>query len=442
MQTWSYILSDLRPAHWLLLLRLAALLALVTSAALFVDYTTLAPSFCGGTGCAGVRQSGFGYVTIPGLPFALPVPALGLAALSLVFGLSLIANPTSRRRLVTPLALALAVVGVVLLGVQFFVINQVCALCVIVDLCCIAIGAAAFGLRGEGWHQSHREEITQTFVVDSVHVHPESQRQPPIWSDDSVSYSPSSPFATAPKRSVVRLRTWGWAALGALAIASPLVWPHVKPVPPVAPGILAFYEPGKVNVVEFADFQCPYCRNLHGRLKELLAPYGDRANLTRLHMPLPHHPMARDAAKAALCAEEQGRGEGMADHLFSAAKLDVRSNRAQARELGLDVRKFDECVAGKASEARLERDAALLREVGFEGLPTTYIGGERFVGALANEVFADALDRTARGEGKRGVPGWTYLLFCSVLASVIVYFGRSSPPESPTSRRASSDPEV
>src|SRR5262245_1868280 len=71
----------LRPAHWLLVLRIATLVALAASAALLVDYVAVNPTFCGSGGCASVRQSGFGYVPLPG-GVLLPLPVLGLMAYS------------------------------------------------------------------------------------------------------------------------------------------------------------------------------------------------------------------------------------------------------------------------------------------------------------------------------------------------------------------------
>lgn len=421
----------MRPAHWLLLLRLAALVALTTSAALMADYVAPDPTFCGsGSGCAHVRASGWGHLPLPGLP-EIPVPLLGILGFSLVLGASLIPDAQRRARVTVPLAGALALSGLALIFLQLFVIGHVCVFCVVVDLCALAIGGAAMGLRGDGWEDSAREELTQTFIVDSAQLAAESQRLRGVWREDSRVYTPPNPLIAGDRNLRMRLKSWAWAGLGVLAIAAPLGWPHVRPSAPVPSVIRELYEPGKINVVEFADFQCPHCRDLHVRLKEVLASYGDRVHFDRRHVPLPMHPQAGDAARAALCAEAQGQGDAMADHLFTAEDLSPRANRRAAERLGLALDRYEACLAAPATEARIAGDIDLLREAGFEGLPTTYVGGQRILGAERTEVFRDAIESAARGDDRIGVPGWAYLLACLAAVAAVVFFGRIRPPAAP-----------
>lgn len=422
----------MRPAHWLLLLRLAALVALTTSAALMADYVTADPTFCGSdSGCAHVRASGWGHLPVPGLPAEVPLPLLGIVAFSLVLGTSLVPDATRRARLTIPLAGALALSGLALIFLQLFVIGHVCIFCVVVDLCALTIGGAAMGLRGEGWEESAKEELTQTFIVDSEQLAAESQRLRGVWREDSRVYTPPNPLIPTYRGMPLRLKVWAWAGLGALAIAAPLLWPKLRPAAPVPAAIRELYEPGRINVIEFADFECPHCRDLHGRLKEVLAEYGDRVRFERRHVPLPMHPGAQGAARAALCAEAQGQGEAMADYLFTAEQLTPAGHRRAAERLNLDLERFDACVKEPATDARIASDIELLREVGFEGLPTTYIGGQRILGAERTEVFRDALETAARGEDRLGLPGWAYALLCLALAAALVHFGRVRPPTDP-----------
>lgn len=413
---------SLRPAHWLLLLRLAALVALATSAALMADYLAPEPTFCGaGTGCAHVRSSGYGYIELPGLP-TIPMPLLGIAAFSAALGASLIPDAQRRARASIPIAGLLALGGLALIFLQVLVIGHVCAFCVVVDLCALVIGGAALGLRGDGWEESAREELTETFIIDSDQLMAESQRLRGVWREDSRVYTPPNPLIAAERHFLFRLKPWVWAALGVLAVGAPLLWPTVRQSPSVPDAIAHLYVPGKINVIEFADFQCPHCRDLHGRLTELLREY-DGVHFERRHVPLPMHAGAQEAARAALCAEQQGRGEAMADHLFSAEDLSRAANRAAAERLGLELGRFDACVVDPATDARIAGDIDLLREAGFEGLPTTYVGGQRILGAERTEVFRDALDRAARGDDLLGVPGWAYVLACLAAVIALVSIG-------------------
>src|SRR6185503_6117111 len=93
--------------------------------------------------------------------------------------------------------------------------------------------------------------------------------------------------------------------------------------------VRAVYEPGKINVVEFADFECPYCRALHPVLKRVIQDYpADRVHFVRKHVPLEMHELARPAARAAVCTEEQGKGEAMADALVQAELSEAAIRRA------------------------------------------------------------------------------------------------------------------
>jgi predicted DsbA family dithiol-disulfide isomerase len=219
------------------------------------------------------------------------------------------------------------------------------------------------------------------------------------------------------------LHGWTWWGLGALALAAPLGWPSLKSAPPVPSGVLAFYRPGKLNVVEFADFQCPACRRFAGILKEALAPYGDRVHFVRLNKPLLMHQYARDAAHAAVCAEAQHKAEPMADALFATEDLSPAGIDKVAASVGLDLAAFERCVLDPATAARVEREASLLVPPELEGLPTTYIGGKRLLGVQSPEVVTDALERAARGEGTTGISGYVYLPMVALLSALVLRFG-------------------
>jgi predicted DsbA family dithiol-disulfide isomerase/uncharacterized membrane protein len=357
---------------WLLVLRVAVLVALAASTALLSDYVADAPSFCSAaSGCGAVRASELSHVSFGEGKF-VPLPLFGLLGFAALFAASL-----ASRRATRVAAIIGGVVGLWLLGVQAFVLHQFCWLCVTTDVSALVAAGASFGLGRSMWHDE----------------------------------------------STARLRLWAWWALGALAITAPLLWPRVKRAPPVPSSVLRFYAPGKVNVVEFADFQCPACRRFSGILKGALASYGDRVHFVRLNKPLAMHQYARDAARAAVCAEAQHRAEPMADALFATDDLTPVGIDKLAQGLGLDAKQFESCMLDPATDARVERESSLLVPPELEGLPTTYIGGKRLLGVQSPETVADALQRAARGEGDTGLSGYVYLPLIALSGLLIVRFG-------------------
>jgi protein-disulfide isomerase len=367
----------------LLVVRVSALVGLAVSGALYADYTAPTMSFCGsGSGCDTVRRSGYGYLPLPlgEAGHAVPVPFLGLIGFAVLLGVTLLPVSRWRRWLTASAAYLGGAIALGLVWIQARYVGQFCSLCLAVDGSAVLAAAAVASLGRRGW--------------------------------DSVDQAPRLlPPAT-------------WAVLAAVAIATPLLWQEARPRPPVPTGIAAFYVPGKINVVEFADFQCPHCRNLHFRLKALLSEYGNRVNFVRLNAPLEYHPHARLAARAAICAGQQGREGPMTDFLFVSNDLRLDSIRRTARELGLDQDGFQSCLEDDATKARVERELSLLHEAGFDGLPTTYVGAERLVGAVPDEVFVDALEKAKRGDAERGVPAPVYFGLAAAVAAGAVALGR------------------
>src|SRR4029077_20450635 len=99
-----------------------------------------------------------------------------------------------------------------------------------------------------------------------------------------------------------------------------------------------------IEMIEFSDFQCPFCLRAHPTVTQVLDTYGDRIRFVYRHYPLPNHPNARPAAEAAACANEQGKFWPFHDRLFAnPAKLSDADLKQGAAELGLDTSKFNAC---------------------------------------------------------------------------------------------------
>jgi protein-disulfide isomerase len=130
-----------------------------------------------------------------------------------------------------------------------------------------------------------------------------------------------------------------------------------------------------VTVVEYSDFECPYCRDASPAVKELLSGYGDRVALIYKHLPLPNHRNAFQAAQASVCAGEQNRFWEYHDRLFTAGDLSEPALRRYASELGLQAEPFAACMSAPRSVAAVRRDAAEARQAGAEGTPSFVVNG-------------------------------------------------------------------
>src|SRR5215510_434550 len=112
-----------------------------------------------------------------------------------------------------------------------------------------------------------------------------------------------------------------------------------------------------IELVEFSDFQCPYCLRAHPILKQVLSTYGDRIHFVYRNYPLPSHPNARPAAEAAQCAAEQGQFWPYHDRLFGdPGKLSNEDLKQSAVALGLDAGRFNACFASHKYQSKVEAD--------------------------------------------------------------------------------------
>lgn len=148
-----------------------------------------------------------------------------------------------------------------------------------------------------------------------------------------------------------------------------------------------------VQIVEFADYECPYCIKVYPTLKKLLAEYGDRVNLVYKNFPLPMHANAQKAAEAALCAGAQNQYWAYHDRLFSATQLDVPSLKKFASDLKLDTAKFDTCLDSGAQVAAIQKDAAEAQKLGISATPSFFVNGRFFTGAMDYNSLRDMVQQ-------------------------------------------------
>jgi len=149
-----------------------------------------------------------------------------------------------------------------------------------------------------------------------------------------------------------------------------------------------------ITLVEFSDYQCPYCGRVEPTLKRLRAAYGDKIRFVWKDFPLTQiHPQAFKASEAAHCAGDQGKYWDLHDVLFSKqSELQLDDLKRHALTLGLKTDDFNQCLdSGKYAE-RVRDGVAEGGQLGVNSTPTVFINGRRFSGAQPYEVFAKAID--------------------------------------------------
>jgi protein-disulfide isomerase len=148
-----------------------------------------------------------------------------------------------------------------------------------------------------------------------------------------------------------------------------------------------------VTIVEFSDFQCPYCSRVIPTLQKLQDTYGGKVRIIFRDLPLQMHAQAPKAAEAAACANEQGKFWEMHDKLFaSQQKLQIADLKQHAVDLGLTADTFNQCLdSGKFAE-NVKRDSDDGTRYGLTGTPGFFINGRLLVGAQPYEAFAQVID--------------------------------------------------
>src|ERR1041385_69212 len=141
-----------------------------------------------------------------------------------------------------------------------------------------------------------------------------------------------------------------------------------------------------VTIVEFSDFECPYCRAAQSTLKQVLDNWPGQVRLVFKHLPLEGHRNSLPAARAAYCAAEQDRFWQFHDALFAAPELSSDVFTQIAGELGLGLPKFQACVNSEQSRAGVVKDIETARLFGVESTPSFIVNGKLIRGALS---FAD-----------------------------------------------------
>lgn len=148
-----------------------------------------------------------------------------------------------------------------------------------------------------------------------------------------------------------------------------------------------------ITIVEFSDFECPFCTRVLPTVDQVMKEYKGKVKLYFRHNPLPFHKNAAPAAKASMAAQEQGKFWEFHDLAFKNQKALTEANFLKwAKELKLDVAKFKKDMKNPAYQKRIEADQAFARGNGAGGTPSFFVNGVRLVGAQPFPQFKEVID--------------------------------------------------
>ncbi len=151
----------------------------------------------------------------------------------------------------------------------------------------------------------------------------------------------------------------------------------------------------KVTIVEFSDFQCPFCSRGSEIMGQLKKKYGDKIKVVFKHFPLPFHTMAPLASEAALCAEEQKKGNfwKLHDLMFADQQNLLQGGLVEkAKKIGINEPEFSKCLNSRKFKKVVDADMALGQKVGVKSTPTFFVNGKMINGAQPVEVFSEIID--------------------------------------------------
>ena len=149
----------------------------------------------------------------------------------------------------------------------------------------------------------------------------------------------------------------------------------------------------RVTIVEFSDFECPYCGAAHDTVEQVMNTYAGKVRLVYRQFPLSFHPHAAKAAEASLCAADQGKFWEYHDVLFkNQKKLEAADLKAHASEVGIDAQKFGQCLDSGDKKKAVDADQQAGLAAGVGGTPAFFINGIFLNGAQPIDEFKKVID--------------------------------------------------
>lgn len=160
-----------------------------------------------------------------------------------------------------------------------------------------------------------------------------------------------------------------------------------------------------VTIVEFTDFQCPYCQQAHTALGQVEAAYAGKLRRVFKQLPLPMHPQARLAAEASLCAADQGKFAAARDWLFTNKdKVTIEALKGWAAEVKLDEAAFTRCLDEHTHAKEVDEDLTYAAEIEVNSTPTFFVNGRLIAGARPADAFREVIDDELARAGAVAAP--------------------------------------
>jgi len=148
-----------------------------------------------------------------------------------------------------------------------------------------------------------------------------------------------------------------------------------------------------ITLVEYADYECPYCQQVYPALKKLEKDYVGKLSVVFKDCPLPMHSHAQKAAEAANCAKEQGKFWEYSNTLFeNPGKLEIAQLKDYSKALGLNTTEFDKCLDGGAESGKVQKATEEAQTLGIGGTPSFFINGHFYTGAMKYEALRDVVE--------------------------------------------------
>ncbi len=156
-----------------------------------------------------------------------------------------------------------------------------------------------------------------------------------------------------------------------------------------------------ITIVEFSDFECPFCSEVQHTLNQIMQSYGNEVRLVFKHMPLEGHRNSLPAARAAYCAAEQDRFWQFHDALFASRNLSPAFSKRLRLSLGLGMPKFQACLNSEQSRSAIVKDIETARLFRIDSTPSFLVNGKLIKGALSFADFQKIIERELNQASKQ-----------------------------------------
>jgi len=257
----------------------------------------------------------------------------------------------------------------------------------------LMLGERLLKLEAQKARMTVDEFLDRHLEVDAVterEVEEVLSRQPSAAMDATVVRPLIRQYLQDRKREEARTRYINQLVAKAKKAPRPLVI-HLKP--PRQPVTVLDSDPsrgyGPVDLVEFSDFQCPFCQKVQPVLKEVMARFDGKVRHVWKDYPLPIHPSAVPAAAAARCAQEQGQFWPYHDRLFAHQEaLSTDDLKTHARTLAMDTDAFDTCVDSDRYHAQIANGVKAATDYAVPATPTVFINGRMVMGVASVDLYA------------------------------------------------------